>query len=305
MGDRAVKNLKKTNNISNEIVSDKEQIPKRIFYVWGANEPKKRDVNLCLLSWYKTMPEYEIIEINENSTKYFNFQKELQTNKYFKMVYDRKMYAFIADYIRVKVLYEHGGIYLDTDVCALKPFDIFLNEPAFVGIEGNKATIGNDWVEPAILGVQKGNLFIKQIVEFYDNEIMKTPLFILPEIFAKYLNENYGINSYPDKTEQQIIKLENITLYPEKYFIPYRLNEKFNFECIEEDTHTMHLWNGSWADKNIIWFQLHKHLMPLFILDIAVKLRKILQNIFSIENKTINFKKTKILTIFGKEIKIG
>ena len=44
-------------------VSTKElymnDIPKRIFYVWGAGEPKKRDVNLCILTWKQ---KYHLLE---------------------------------------------------------------------------------------------------------------------------------------------------------------------------------------------------------------------------------------------------
>ena len=99
------------------------QVPKRIFYVWGANEKKRRDVDLCILSWLEKCPEYEIIEINENSVEYFNFKKELESNLWFRVVYENKLYAYIADYIRVKVLYDYGGIYLDTDVSTLKNFN--------------------------------------------------------------------------------------------------------------------------------------------------------------------------------------
>ena len=38
-------------------------IPKRIFYVWGANEPKRPDVELCIKTWKYANPDYEIIEI--------------------------------------------------------------------------------------------------------------------------------------------------------------------------------------------------------------------------------------------------
>ena len=279
-------------------------IPKRIFYVWGANQVKKRDVNLCLLSWHQKLPDYEIIEINENSTEYFNFQEELKNNKYFKMVYDRKMYAFVADYIRIKTLYENGGIYFDTDVCALKTLDEFLNEPAFIGIEGTKDTIGQDWVEPAILGAQKGNPFIKKILDFYNNEILKTPLYILPEIFMKFLKECYNIEDFLPKEEQKVIRLKDITLYPEKYFIPYRLNQEFNFECIEPETCTMHLWHGSWNNSNIRYFQEHKHKYPLWILDNIIKLKTFMNSIFKISNEKAGNAKIKYVIFCGLKFKL-
>ena len=128
-------------------------IPKRIFYVWGANEKKRRDVELCILSWRLLMPDYEIIEINENSKDYFDFQEELTSNKWFRTVYENKLYAYIADYIRIKVLYDNGGIYLDTDVSTLKRFDKYLEESAFVGMQSD-SSLGSSNLEPAILGAQ-------------------------------------------------------------------------------------------------------------------------------------------------------
>ena len=94
-------------------------IPKRIFYVWGANEPKGKAELMCLFSWFQNLKDFEIIEINDNSTEYFNFQEELKNNKWFKTVYDRKMWAYVADYIRIKTLYDNGGVYFDTDVMAI------------------------------------------------------------------------------------------------------------------------------------------------------------------------------------------
>ena len=254
-------------------------IPKRIFYVWGAGEKKRRDVNLCLLSWKREMPDFEIIEINENSVEYFNFQEELKQNVYFKAVYERKMHAFTADYIRLKVLYEHGGIYLDTDVFALKSLDKFLNEPAFVGIQGNTQDTDYDWVEPAILGAKAGNPFIKEVLDFYENEIMKTPLSMIPEIFMIYLKKLYGVEKFSAKREQEIIRLKDITLYPERYFIPYRFNQEFSFDCIEEDTHTIHLWGASWNSSYTRFFQTHKHKMPLWLIDGVIGAKKVFKQI--------------------------
>ena len=48
-------------------------IPKRIFYVWGANEPLKESVKKYIDSWKKFLPDYEIIQIDEESKKYFDF----------------------------------------------------------------------------------------------------------------------------------------------------------------------------------------------------------------------------------------
>lgn len=108
-------------------------IPKRIYYVWGYKEPKSRLANICLENWRDKLPDFEIIEINENVPGIFDFQKEYENNLWFKTVYDLKMWAYVADYMRIKTLYDHGGIYLDTDVTVYKDFSPLLEHKMFVG----------------------------------------------------------------------------------------------------------------------------------------------------------------------------
>ena len=202
-------------------------IPKRIFYVWGVNDPKKRDVLACMQSWRQVCPDYEIIEINEDSKKYFDFAQELKSNRWFRTVYERQMWAYVADYVRIKTLYENGGIYLDTDVTIVKPLDKFLKDKAFVGIQDSKRDGWQNYVEPAILGACKGNAFLKKILDFYDENskvnIWNVNFYTMPEIFQYYLEETYKPQDYPVKAEQKIIPYKDITIYPERYFIPFRL----------------------------------------------------------------------------------
>ncbi len=278
-------------------------IPKRIFYVWGANEPKRIDVDLCIKTWKYAMPDYEIIEINENSTEYFNFQEELKNNKWFRAVYVRKMYAYISDYVRIKTLYDNGGIYFDTDVTTIKSFDKFLNEPAFVGLQSDK-NIKHDIVEPAILGAEKGNPFIKDVLEFYNTAIWDLPIYNMPQIFGYCMKKNFGDFPNKPKSKQEIVRYSTISIYPERYFIPFRYCERFVPKCIEEDTHAIHWFGASWVKPEILAFLGNKHKMP--IEEIDNKLERLLkqtsknnifQFIFSIKN---TYDKTeKVVTVLG------
>lgn len=238
-------------------------IPKRIFYVWGAHEPKRRDVLACMQTWRQTCPEYQIVEINEESSEYFNFKKELESNAWFRTVYKRKIWAYVSDYIRLKVLHDNGGIYLDTDVSVLKSFDNLLNNPCFVGMQCSKLDGHDDWVEPAILGGQKGNRFLKSVLDFYDKttpeNIWNTPIYILPDVFKIILDRMYGRQSYPLKKDQVVIRYSDVTIYPERFFIPFRWTETFYPECIEEDTYTIHWWGSSWVKPEVLLFLDNKH----------------------------------------------
>lgn len=108
-------------------------IEKKIHYVWfGGDKPEK--VLKCIKSWKNILPEYEIIEWNE---KNFDIEKEMQENKFFRECYKRKLWAFVSDYVRVKVLYEYGGIYLDTDMEIIKDITPLLNTKLFLGYEND------------------------------------------------------------------------------------------------------------------------------------------------------------------------
>lgn len=295
------------------MINEQNTIPKRIFYVWGAGEPLKNEVNKCILSWREKLPDYEIIQIDEDSIEYFNFKEELKNNLWFKTVYERRMFAYIADYIRIKVLYENGGIYLDTDVTVLKSFDDLLNEPAFVGIQDSTADGYDNFVEPAILGSCKNNVILKSILDFYSNKgnenIWQIPIYTMPQIFQYYLDKIYEKQYYPKREEQKIIKYNDITILPEKYLIPYRCSTNFEFECITKETYTIHWFNGSWTKEDVLFFLENKHRIPLSQIDISYKLlpikkifKNLVQTFFSIKNS--HNKKHKIVTILGIKIKI-
>lgn len=103
-------------------------IPKIIHYCWFGGNPKPKLADKCIASWKKYCPGWEIIEWNES-----NF--DVDQNGYTKMCIEQKKYAFLSDYVRLKVVAEHGGVYFDTDVELLKPIDALLEMEGFFGFE--------------------------------------------------------------------------------------------------------------------------------------------------------------------------
>ena len=103
-------------------------IPKKIHYCWFGRGDKPKLAKRCIASWKKYCPDYEIIEWNED-----NF--DINTNEYTKWCYENKKYAFLSDYVRLLVVYRHGGIYFDTDVELIRNPDFLLENQAFFGFE--------------------------------------------------------------------------------------------------------------------------------------------------------------------------
>src|SRR5690606_20470741 len=114
-------------------------------------------MELCIASWKKYLPEYELIEWNEE-----NF--DVSTNDFTKEAYAAKKYAFVSDYVRLYALYNYGGVYVDTDLEILKPIDRFLIHSAFSVFEAN------DSVPTAIMGSEPNNCLMGELLDYYSDK---------------------------------------------------------------------------------------------------------------------------------------
>lgn len=94
-------------------------VEKVIHYCWFGGNEKSELINRCIESWKKFCPDYKIIEWNEH-----NF--DINLCKYTKHAYEAKKYAFVSDVARLYIIYNYGGIYLDTDVELLDSLDSLL-----------------------------------------------------------------------------------------------------------------------------------------------------------------------------------
>lgn len=217
-------------------------IEKKIHYVWfGGEKPEK--VLKCIESWKKILPDYKIIEWNE---KNFDVEKEIKENKFFRECYKRKLWAFVSDYIRVKILYEYGGVYLDTDMEIIKDISPLLETKLFLGYENE------DTMSFGIVGTVPKNDVFKRFYEFYQEEIWSSPLHIITSIFTEIVKEKYG--------DISVIPKEEITVYPREYFYPYNHDEEFTKECITKNTYAIHWWGKSWGKNPKVYFLKYKHL---------------------------------------------
>lgn len=95
-------------------------IPKVIHYCWFGGNSKPELVQKCIESWKQYCPEYKIVEWNES-----NF--DVNCIDYVKCAYQDKKWAFVFDYARLWIIYNNGGIYLDTDVLLKNNLDDLLS----------------------------------------------------------------------------------------------------------------------------------------------------------------------------------
>ena len=212
------------------------EIPKKIHYCWFGGKPLDKLGQKCLNSWGKYFPDYEIIEWNES-----NF--DINSCQYAKEAYDAKKWAFVSDYARFKILYEHGGVYFDTDVEVIKSFDNILNNGSFMGCERRW-----DTVAPGLGMATAPNLdIIKEIIDDYEQshfikEDGTYDLTTIVERTTKILKKNGLI----DTDKIQVVK--DINIYPPEYFCPINM-ETGKLE-ITKNTYSIHRFAGSWEKKS-------------------------------------------------------
>ena len=91
-------------------------IPKKIFYCWFGHGEMTNLNKMCIASWKRFCPDYDIIEINED-----NFAPD--TTPYAKIGYDNQNWSAVSNAARLHFLSQYGGFYLDTDVQLDKSLD--------------------------------------------------------------------------------------------------------------------------------------------------------------------------------------
>ena len=227
------------------------QIPKKLHYVWIGDSEKPEIFNKCLKSWQEEMPDYEIVEINKEN---FDLDDHIARNKFLRECYKRKLWAYIADYVRIHYLYENGGIYLDTDMEIVKDFSsLFENENIefFTGYESD------DGIGMGLFGVSAKSKFLEKMIKFYDDEIYKSPLFTLPQITKYILKNDFSF----DFSKNEIRDEKNgICIYKKEYFYPFLPKEKFDESIVTENTYAIHWWHHSWKGSRPFLFLKTKHL---------------------------------------------
>jgi hypothetical protein len=218
-------------------------IPKIIHYCWFGGKPLDKLGKKCLESWKKFFPDYEIKEWNES-----NF--DVNSCRYVKEAYEAKKWAFVSDYARFKILYEYGGVYFDTDVEVIKPFDEILSKGNYMGCErkGTAAVHGSGMaVNPGLgMAVNPGLGIIKEIIEDYDesNFIKADGTYDLTTIVERTTKilKKHGLSDI-----DKIQTIEEINIYPTEYFCPK--SYETGKIVLTENTVCIHHFSASWISK--------------------------------------------------------
>ena len=213
------------------------QIPKIIHYCWFGGKQKPADVEYCISTWRKILPDYQIMEWNEQ-----NFSVG-DSVPYVQEAYSRGKWAFVSDYVRLHALEQYGGIYLDTDVELFRPLDGLLECRMFMGFESK------DYLSTAVIGCEPGVPVITSFLEHYRDRH-----FIMPDgsdaiestnvVFLTGLMKEWGL-----RLNGKMQTVGDVTVYPQWYFSP---NDVINvFGKFRKRSYAYHHMNASWYDREM------------------------------------------------------
>lgn len=211
-------------------------IPKIIHYCWFGGKPKPKSVERCINSWKLHLPDYEIIEWNEENY-------DINSHQFVKEAYEAKKFGFIVDVLRLYSLSKHGGIYLDTDVEFIRPLsDVFLQEKAFGCYEiDNLLNVG-------LLASEKNGSFVNNMLDIYKNKHF---------IINGQANLNYTgpvgtsehLKSVGFVMNGSLEQKDIFTIYPADYFSPK--DYRTGLCDISNNTVCIHLYDATWVDEKL------------------------------------------------------
>lgn len=210
------------------------KIPKKIHYCWFGGKEIPDSLKRYMETWHRFCPDYEIIRWDESNY-------DITKNRYMREAYECLKWGFVPDYARLDIIYNEGGVYLDTDVELVSSLDRLLNDEMFCGFSCNfQIAMGLGF------GAIKEHFLIKSLRDYYD-ELS----FYLPNgnMNLKMCNEyqNPVFRRFGFELENRFQKKNGVVVYPSEVLSP---DSGFFYKNYSANTIAVHHFESSWASES-------------------------------------------------------
>jgi hypothetical protein len=143
-------------------------IPKIIWSYWDNPETVPKTVKLCMESWKKQNPNYEIRMLNKvNFSEYVKIEDEILNNPNYNDIP-----AHFSDLVRIHALEKYGGVWVDSSMLMSKPLDSWLFEESdkeFYGFYFAGFTTTKPVIENWFFACKQNSKFMKLWLQEYLN----------------------------------------------------------------------------------------------------------------------------------------
>lgn len=205
-------------------------IPKIIHYCWFGKAAMDNFTIECINSWKEMMPDFKIIQWNEDNC---NIK---EAPEFVQKAYSEKKRAFVSDYFRLKALIEYGGIYFDTDVKVVKTLSDLLYLDFFCCFESDRTLC------TAVIGSCKNSALLDSFIKIYS--VMRFAEKPNSFLFFDFL----GLNKLKDLNINVPISLsENEKIMPFYFFSP--IDFYSGKDLSNDKTYCFHFYKGTWKSS--------------------------------------------------------
>ena len=184
-------------------------------------------MNHILRQCVKSFPKLgtnDIICWNEKNSHIYD-------NELLNFQVENKDWGFVSDYVRFTALYDHGGIYLDTDIQVLKPLpDVFYEAEMVLGYAYDNI------VCTAFIMVKSRHPFIKHVLDVLEGYLKDRRTVVSNTYYTQAL-----LDFYPDfRLDGKYREFaKGCFIYPRTYFDSATFNRNAGY-CIH---HGMGCWH--------------------------------------------------------------
>ena len=211
-------------------------IPKIIHYCWFGGKPMPELEQTCIISWRTHMPNWKYQLWSEE-----NFDVSAAP-RYVQEAYAAKKYAFVSDYVRLWALEREGGVYLDTDVEVLRPFDMLLDDMAFIGLEESLALLPGT----CVMGCKAHCEWVKDMLAAYENAtFLKEDGTLDMTTNVQRLGAKMVEGGLLHERKIQYLPQWGLRVYTHDYFSPITSTRVMRKS---KNTYCIHRFAGSWVD---------------------------------------------------------
>lgn len=209
-------------------------IPRVINYVWLSGDELPYLNKKCVDSWSEQLPGYEI-------RKWTLDDFDIDSMPYVRQAVSAGKWAFATDCLRHYILFNFGGIYLDSDVLVIKPFEKLLDSRYFSCIEYHHDSDAAT-VQAAFIGAEKGHPLSEACLRYYENRDFIRPdgkldtELLAPDIIARCAEE-FGFIRVPAGQ-----RLREGVMICERSLVAGTMWE------VSKENVAVHVCAGSWRD---------------------------------------------------------
>ena len=235
---------------------------KKIFSFWEPRAKIPGYLKLCIETWKKFLPDYEINILDHEKVREY-----LGEDLFSKIICKTMSYKVQADAIRVALLKKYGGIWLDIDtiilngnfIKKLREFELVMigdkrNKYHYIGfiLASNNSNILDEWLKQIIDRVDKYKDIMKnKNITINSMKRLKSPGYLGNSIIEPILRNSNSkkffcidqreIKAFPERIFFKNLSLDNFQKYRIYYF------EEGDPEILLEHIKHLVLLHNSWT----------------------------------------------------------